>query len=520
VTLLVLAFAFDLVTPQLLIAAILLNAPIALSSFALDRRLTIWLVAASELANLIAFYANGVREHYHWETLAFGDRFLAGLSMLLVGALTIGTQRAAQRAGRAVARQAQAQRERILRRSIEAIRASVNREVVFRTIVKEALRVLHADHAFVYANNASGVGAEVHEYARDSADVTFREERAQPEVLSLMQRARDDRTTIRLDEAHPMGRFGLSALGALSALIAPIVDRDTTFGVLIVTRSTDVEPFDSDAEEMARAFADQAAVALAQAQIFLRLADANEALSESNRMLIERNEVIRDIVYALSHDLRTPLAAAAMTLKLALNGAYGPMSPEYKAVLERSIASTEDLQRLAETLLMVARYESGEESKAREPIDLSLVANSVIEDLRALAISKRVTILMHTPDDPCFVNGDRGELRRAVANLIANAITWTPEERSIRVDISSEGDAFLLVVEDEGVGVPPEVERVLFDRLTSSESSRGAGTGLGLYIVKRIAQSHGGSIRYERRSEGGSRFVLTLPQAARVHAGS
>ena len=70
VTLLVLAFAFDLVTPQLLIAAILLNAPIALSSFALDRRLTIWLVAASELANLIAFYANGVREHYHWETLS------------------------------------------------------------------------------------------------------------------------------------------------------------------------------------------------------------------------------------------------------------------------------------------------------------------------------------------------------------------------------------------------------------------------------------------------------------------
>jgi signal transduction histidine kinase len=115
-------------------------------------------------------------------------------------------------------------------------------------------------------------------------------------------------------------------------------------------------------------------------------------------------------------------------------------------------------------------------------------------------------------DELAIAAGDEGELRRAVMNLVANAIAWTPEGGTIAVNVSRDGGAVTASVEDDGYGVPATERGLLFERLPVRPiSGSGSGSGLGLYIVRRIAEGHGGSVTYQPREPRGSKFTVTLP---------
>lgn len=224
-----------------------------------------------------------------------------------------------------------------------------------------------------------------------------------------------------------------------------------------------------------------------------------------------RNDVMRDLVYALSHDLRTPLTAARMTMQQALEGRYGPLPEAYRDILARSIVSNEELNRLAETLLLVARYESGEQSTLREPVEIPQIVRTVIAELKPLTDSKQILVDdSQTGADGICALADETEIRRALTNLIANAVTWTPHAGHIAISTETTGSRVSIRVEDDGYGVSPAVRDTLFQRFVGG-ARQGTGSGLGLYIVRRIAEGHGGSIKYEPRSPHGSVFTLTLP---------
>ena len=132
--LLLAAWIVDLLTPQLFIAAILLNGPIALSSLALQSRLTTNLVIAAEIANAVAGYVNGVQAGYHWDGIAIGDRFLLAASFVLVGYLSIKTQEYAREAGVSAGRMRQIEIEKALREATGRVRGTLNVELVQRAI--------------------------------------------------------------------------------------------------------------------------------------------------------------------------------------------------------------------------------------------------------------------------------------------------------------------------------------------------------------------------------------------------
>ncbi|MGH7715498.1 MAG: sensor histidine kinase, partial [Vulcanimicrobiaceae bacterium] len=207
---------------------------------------------------------------------------------------------------------------------------------------------------------------------------------------------------------------------------------------------------------------------------------------------------------------RTPLAAAGLTLRQAREGAYGSMPERYREILDRSISANDELQRLAETLLLVAQYESGERTAEHHPIELDRLVRDVVAQLKPLADTKRLRIDVETVD--VQVSGDSGELRRALVNLFANAVNWSKDDGPVAVRMQSDGRDVKVSVIDEGFGVPEGVRDSLFMRF-AGEHSRGGGTGLGLYIVRRIAESHGGKVHYAPNVPQGSVFTLELPRA-------
>ncbi|MGD0473693.1 MAG: HAMP domain-containing sensor histidine kinase [Candidatus Velthaea sp.] len=493
------AFVIDLLTPQLFVTAILLDAPIVLSSLTRSSRFTALLVVAALAANIVAGYANGVTEHHHWDPLGIGDRILAGLSIVFVGYLSTAVQQTAQRAGKLEAQQARAQREAQLAAAIERVRTSLSLDLVQRAVARETTTLFDCDRArFVLTDGSNAVTLVAR---RDVADVDDEAGRPAPETASLVQHALDSSTILPIVRSDAFGRLVLDHLGAPSALALPIADRDHRFGVVIALGRS--EGSFTDAAGFAHAFAQQAANALAQARLFAQLDERNAALEE-------RSAIIRDLVYALSHDLRTPLAALGMTMRQARAGAYGALPPAYDEILARSITATDDVTRLAETLLLVARFESGDRLPRRERVDLAAIARQIAGELAALAGAHDVTLRVEGPPS-VPVMGDRDDLRRAVTNLVANAVQHSPAGGEVAIALASHAAGVRLSVTDDGYGVPDAARPYLFMRFVRGSDRRGAGSGLGLYIARRVAQESGGRIDYAPRSPQGSVFTLTLP---------
>jgi signal transduction histidine kinase len=414
---------------------------------------------------------------------------------LLVGILCTTLQDRAKRVARLAVRDARARREALLAAAGDRIRETLSSELVVRAVVREALPVLHARAARFYPNGVGDVVAAPFGGGAGAID-----EPTPPEIASVTRRAIDDERILVFTGTDAVARLLLDRLQAPTALAIPVRDRAQIFGVLLVSGDFVA---DEDLLATARLYAGIAETAMAQARLFDELAQRNEELAE-------RQEVIRDLVYALSHDLRTPLAALSVTLRQARDGGYGDFPPEYRDVLAASLVSIDDLRRLAETLLLVARIEAGEHRAQAEAVDLRALAQDVVAEFEAMAQSRGITLSIDGPAG--FALADRADLRRAIVNLVANSLQYTAKNGTVVLRSRREAGRVQLEVLDDGFGVAEEHVPFLFQRFSGGRA--GSGSGLGLYLVRRVAEHHGGAVHYTRREPRGSIFTIDLPQCA------
>ncbi len=224
------------------------------------------------------------------------------------------------------------------------------------------------------------------------------------------------------------------------------------------------------------------------------------------------DQIRRDFVANVSHELRTPLTAIRGYVEALSDGDASP--EESRRFLDIIARHTQRMERLVKDLLRLARLDAGQETLELSACDARGLAQAVAADLAPAAEARSQRIDVAVAPGAETVRADAAKLHDALRNLVANAITYSPEQASIRIDVGREGARSAISVSDEGPGIPPDDLARVFERFYRVDKSRArdpGGTGLGLAIVKHLVELHGGTARAENRPGGGARFVITLP---------
>jgi two-component system, OmpR family, sensor kinase len=230
------------------------------------------------------------------------------------------------------------------------------------------------------------------------------------------------------------------------------------------------------------------------------LAALDAARSETEAALVRQREFVADA----SHELRTPLTSVLANLELLEEELEG----EQRETASSALRSSRRMRRLVADLLLLARADAGRQAPHR-PVDLSEVVTEAAAELEPVAGEHEISI---SAPAGIRVEGARDELHRLVLNLMENALRHTDPGTAVEATVERSNGVAVLAVEDDGPGIPPELREKVFERFYRGAGDRSGSSGLGLSIVRAVAESHKGSVRLEEPLDGrGARFVVRFP---------
>ncbi len=230
----------------------------------------------------------------------------------------------------------------------------------------------------------------------------------------------------------------------------------------------------------------------------------------AEELAAERGSDVQKFVAMLTHDLKTPLIAAGRVLKAVIQGKSGLLSPEQTDVLSMVQKNNEELLDMIQKALELYRNCG---SLNREKIDVALTVRECIDQMSRAAEAASLILRNDLPKNLPEIKGDKDALKHLLINLLSNAIKFTPAGGSIVLNARVENHNVLLSVKDSGVGLSAAEQKNLFQPFWQGEAGRAkeGGSGLGLYLCRQIADSHGGKITCESEAGKGSTFTVSLP---------
>jgi PAS domain S-box-containing protein len=235
-----------------------------------------------------------------------------------------------------------------------------------------------------------------------------------------------------------------------------------------------------------------------------------------------------EFISTASHEMRTPVASIEGYLGLALNPATAQIDEKARDFINKAHESAQHLGSLFQDLLDVTKADDGRMANNPKVVDVVAFAHGVVEGLRPQSKAKGLRMVyIPQPDDTTddkgserrispvyYANVDNNHLREIIANLVENAIKYTPAG-DVAVDVNGDGEHITISIADSGIGIPKEDQMHLFQkfyRVDNSDTREIGGTGLGLYLCRRLAEAMGGRIWVESEYKKGSTFYLEIPR--------
>jgi signal transduction histidine kinase len=393
-------------------------------------------------------------------------------------------------------------------------RSPTDVQPVFDAIADSAMRLCNAD----YGSTVRLEDGLVHLIARRGHSSLWLEEsrRFFPHPLTrdlIGGAAMLDRQIVHLEDIQSDPRFATShaiarTWGYHTALAVPMLRDDGPVGSIVVFRK-EKRSFTEAEIGLLRTFAEQAVIAIENARLF------NE-IAQKSRELEIASQHKSQFVANMSHELRTPLAAILGYAELMQEGFYGNQSEKSMDALTRIRSNGKHLLGLINSVLDIAKIESGQFILNMAEYAIESVVETVRSATESLAQNKKLALKTDVAKPLPVGLGDEQRLTQVLLNLVGNAIKFT-DAGEVRVTAKAVNGHFNVSVADTGPGIPEQERTRIFDQFHQVDSSltkAAGGTGLGLAIAKQIVEMHGGRIWVESTVGKGSTFQIELPTRA------
>jgi signal transduction histidine kinase len=236
-------------------------------------------------------------------------------------------------------------------------------------------------------------------------------------------------------------------------------------------------------------------------------------------LLQQQDEIKRGVISTVSHQLKTPLTSIRMATHLLLEEKVGPLTEKQTELLVAAKEDSDRLHNILNNLLDLSRIQSGRAQIEVSAVSPHLIVLEGVEPFRSAARDQGVSLDVEVLDDLPEVEADPTRINHVFANLLSNALKYTPPGGKITLSAKTDEEGVQFSVSDTGRGIPSKYLPKIFEhffRVPDQGTGTGAGAGLGLAIVKQIVEAHGGTVDVESSEGQGTTFIFTLKRAGRI----
>jgi len=317
-------------------------------------------------------------------------------------------------------------------------------------------------------------------------------------------------------------------IALLVRLSSDVTNNQEGLGYIVLGTKKSGNPYGSQDVKVLEAAANELIIAIQNAMRFEEIEQFNitlqEKIDDATKKLRHTNERLRvldqtkdDFISMASHQLRTPLTSVKGYVSMVLDGDAGNISGTQRKLLTQSFLSSQRMVYLISDLLNVSRLKTGKFVIEPVPTDLSKVIEEEVDQLHETVKSRELTLTYHKPEHFPILNMDETKIRQVMMNFIDNAVYYTPAKGHIDVYLVDKGQSIEFTVVDDGIGVPKHEQHHLFSKFYRAHNAKRArpdGTGLGIFMAKKVIIAQGGAVIFKSTEGKGSTFGFTFSKAA------